>query len=271
MNDSSNRWWENYLVRYFLPSIAGMFIVKWLALNTGSDLKTYFPPFMQLDPKDFGTAHLLVWFLFGSFYCYLASYPILVFHATRSIDFKDLAGNPSNFILNPYLATLVFAIVAYCAAWLDLYWLGFLATVVYAAAQLFRLYKAFSAQRLFTYKKGYEASLAYAYLDKLSKRRSVKEEQEIRVNEEEGQGTTTHNRDRDLADSYKHLREHGNTAFIFFLELALCPVIFLALKGSSKYLDFAWLVPLLLIWVFPATAVHWFGQHLERRFSWFKG
>ena len=26
-----NRWWENYLVRYLMPSIAGIAIVSWLS------------------------------------------------------------------------------------------------------------------------------------------------------------------------------------------------------------------------------------------------
>jgi len=43
-NSSANtRWWENYLVRYFLPSVAGMFIVRWLDLNTCGSIGNYFP------------------------------------------------------------------------------------------------------------------------------------------------------------------------------------------------------------------------------------
>ena len=38
---SSNRWWESYLVRYFMPSIAGVAIVCWLtsACTNGPKLK----------------------------------------------------------------------------------------------------------------------------------------------------------------------------------------------------------------------------------------
>lgn len=38
-------------------------------------------------------------------------------------------------------------------------------------------------------------------------------------------------------ESYKHLREHGNTAFIFLLELALCPIFFIV-EASNRACGF---------------------------------
>lgn len=80
---NENRWWENYLVRYLVPSIAGMFILMWLNKNAGCKLEEYLPMLAFEKSKDFNTANLVCWLLFGTLYCYIASYPILVFHAVR--------------------------------------------------------------------------------------------------------------------------------------------------------------------------------------------
>jgi len=83
----TNRWWENYLVRYLMPSIAGVAIVSWLCAQGGDDLrqKLYLPP----HTSPLGTPSLTLLFLYGNLFCYVASYPVLVFHATRAIDLGD--------------------------------------------------------------------------------------------------------------------------------------------------------------------------------------
>ena len=35
----TTRWWENYLVRYLMPSIAGVAIVNWLCSYAGNGLR----------------------------------------------------------------------------------------------------------------------------------------------------------------------------------------------------------------------------------------
>lgn len=271
MNNTSaaTRWWENYLVRYFLPSVAGMIIIRWLDINSNGSISNYVPAFLLKEWKDFGTAHLIVWLLFGSLYCYIASYPILVFHATRVLDFKDRKGTLGGPWLNPYGHAVVFSIVAYISAWLDKLWLAFLTVSVFSLIQIVRLYKVYSRQALFGFKKGYEASVAYAYLNQLSKRRGVKEEKSTSEDDEGNAAEKTESRLVDLAESYKHLREHGNTAFIFLLELALCPIFLLALKHQHGLVDFSYVVLFVLIWIVPSALVHLLGQHLERRYSLF--
>ena len=91
------------------------------------------------------------------------------------------------------------------------------------------------------------------------------------MTDEDGTEVTENSTQRkDLADSYKHLREHGNTAFIFLLELALCPICYVVLTYQAGDLAFPLLSILLFIWVLPSALVHWLGQHLERRYSLFK-
>jgi hypothetical protein len=266
---AATRWWENYLVRYFLPSVAGMLIIRWLDLNAKGAISNYAPVFLLKEWKDFGTAHLIIWLLFGSLYCYIASYPILVFHATRVLDFKDREGTLSALWLSPYGHAVFFTFAAFAAAWLDWLWLAFVSVLIFAGVQLARLYKAYSRRELFGFSQGYEASVAYAYLNKLSKRRGVIEERSTWEDDEGNTAEKTDSRLVDLAESYKHLREHGNTAFIFLLELALCPIFFIALNHQRGLVDFSYVVIVVLIWIIPASLVHLLGQHLERRYSLF--
>lgn len=266
---ATTRWWENYLVRYFLPSVAGMLIIRWLDINVQDSISNYVPIFLLKEWKDFGLAHVIVWLLFGSLYCYIASYPILVFHATRVLDFKDRKGTLATTWLNPYLHTIFFAIFAYVAAWLDQLWVAFSAVSVFSFLQLVRLYKAYARKELFGFNQGYEASVAYAYLSKLSKRRGLTQEKKTLEDDEGGTVEEINSKLIDLAESYKHLREHGNTAFIFLLELALCPILFIALQRQDGLLDFSYAVIVVLIWIIPSAFVHLLGQHLERRYSLF--
>jgi hypothetical protein len=70
-----------------MPSVAGIAIVKWICWHGCSKLL----PLLYLPAKGekFETSSLILLFLYGNLFCYVASYPILVFHATRIIDFSD--------------------------------------------------------------------------------------------------------------------------------------------------------------------------------------
>ena len=276
MSNVSNttRWWENYLVRYFLPSVVGMIILRWLDINSQCAIREYIPVFLLADWKDFDISHLIVWLLFGSLYCYISSYPILVFHATRVLDFKDRAGTMNSILCNPYLHSILFTVIAYLAAWLDNLCMVFFAVILFTFTQLYRLYRVYADQRSFQFKEDFKSSIAYAYLHKLSNRRSVKEEmREIAIdgkNDDRNKNKKTILKHSDLVESYKHLREHGNTAFIFLLELGLCPVLFVGLNHQKNYVDFAYVSVLIVIWIIPSALVHLLGQHLERRYSLFE-
>lgn len=267
---AGTRWWENYLVRYFLPSIAGMIIMRWLDLNVQCTITKCAPGSLIPDGKDFGTPHLIVWLLLGSLYCYIASYPILVFHATRVLDFKDRSGRATKVWINPYIGSLILALLGYISAWQNFIWLAFIAVSLFSILQIYRLHKVYAIVNKFHFKNDkYRASVAYAYLDKLSRRRGVKEEKSSYEDDDGSTIERTTSRLVDIADSYRHMREHGNTAFIFFLELSLCPIVYVALKNQGQLVDFAYVSTLLMIWIIPSALVHYLGQHLERRFSLF--
>lgn len=83
----SNRWWESYLVRYFMPSIAGVATVGWLSSIAGNELKNIL--FFGLLGTELSAPVLTLLVIYGNLFCYVASYPILGFHATRVIDHDD--------------------------------------------------------------------------------------------------------------------------------------------------------------------------------------
>jgi len=70
-------------------------------------------------------------------------------------------------------------------------------------------------------------------------------------------------------DTYRHLREHGNSAFIFLLELGLTALVYCVIANSERSApeQLGMIAVLLAIWAVPSVLVHLIAQHLERRFS----
>lgn len=300
----NNRWWENYLVRYFVPSIAGMVLTGIIVTKFQFNLKDLLPNFSVAEIKDFQTAHLILWLLFGTLYCYIASYPILPFHASRVLDFKSTRNNQipnnglatNNLLLNPYLWTAIYAAAiyttfAYTSNCFFLFALIF--TAIFSLIQILRLFIAYSSLGGFKNQRYYKGTDAYAYLRTLSEIRArgdMETQQTItktdhqpdEVVEDPGTQESNKNSNRkvavtkiannstrftDSAESYRHLREHGNTAFIIFLEVAIFPIIYWAADNQS-----GWKIALLIsVWIFPALLTHYFAQHLEFLFSRYVG
>jgi hypothetical protein len=281
----SNRWWENYLVRYFLPSLAGMLIVYWIGRLAGA--LPYAPQVLPKDWNSFNTAHLILWLLLGSLYCYIASYPALVFHATRIIDFRNVEGQFATkfpyWLVNPYLSSTAFAIIVGVFALMGGRWRGWGAVAIvflFSSAQTWRIWRVFSAlgrfglDDLFNAKR--DASIAYAYLRTLSDRRGgtgeeVSNGERFEESYERLDGSTAIKDAKDFVDSYRHLREHGNTAFIVLLEIALYWVMVLVLEsGNTRPIESGVMFSaVIFLWVLPSVFIHFLAQHLERRFSWF--
>jgi hypothetical protein len=72
-------------------------------------------------------------------------------------------------------------------------------------------------------------------------------------------------------DTYRHLREHGNSAFTFILELALAGLVYCVITkpGQTPPQQLGAVGALFAIWAIPAVFVHFLGQSLEQRFSHF--
>jgi hypothetical protein len=275
----SNRWWESYLVRYFMPSIAGIALVGWLTFVAGEEFKNVI--LFSGWKGELSAQILILLILYGNLFCYIASYPVLSFHATRVIDLKDGVWRPN--VLDGYLITGVLAIVSLLAAIYVPKEAGFSAAlclvVIVAILQLCRL----SISMKLTAMEGLEesASAAYAFAHALAKRRGAlevtkettgpspkSEKDDPRALVRSERVTHWH---REVIETYRHMREHGNSAFIFVLELVLAAVCFLALKDGSVDVSvkLTRIGIIFAVWAIPAASVHLLGQAMERRFSHF--
>lgn len=272
----SNRWWESYLVRYFMPSIAGVAIVSWLVQVGGEDMRQAL--FFGHDGDDLSTPVLILLILYGNLFCYIASYPILGFHATRVIDQVEAVWRPSwldGYVASVLLGAVSLLILLVPAAY-RLY-LVFLVVIVFAGLQLYRVLVSLRKHKI----KGLQedSALAYGYVHALAKRRGALERTRSESRrtgtapdfstEERSDQKVTHWH-REVIETYRHMREHGNSAFIFFLELVLALICYVAVSaGGDVGTRLSVVAILFAIWALPAVSVHLLGQILERRFSQF--
>src|SRR6266436_5539194 len=286
----TTRWWENYLPRYLMPSIAGMAIVNLLCSYGDSGLKSILSLPASGTPVD--TASLTLLFLYGNLFCYIASYPVLVFHATRVMDFSDgkWRAHP---LVDGYLVTIALIACVFLLHWISpgrRYCLAFLAASLVSIIQLGRLWNV-SAHRFKPKGHGDLVSPAYFYTYVLAHRRGIPAVEETEKKgsgqdqtngpekpldedeEEKEEVTTTRSRTnlwrQEFMDTYRHLREHGNSAFIFLLEIALAALAYCVITkpGQSAAHQLAAIGWLFAIWAIPSALVHLHGQLLERRFS----
>lgn len=287
---NENRWWENYLVRYLVPSIAGMFILMWLNNNSVKSeivesgvikskiaevevikpeivkskiektgiLEQYFPMLKLTNGKDFNTASLTVWLLLGTLYCYIASYPILVLHAVRVYLLTKKNISPKLFVLFILLLLNMIFFVLY----LRIFFLIPIFVIIFSSFQYYFLYKVVEEESGYDYMK----HLAKAKND-LIPNTEINTEKKAEINAEKKAGYI-----KDITDSYKHLREHGNTALIILLEILLAFLLYVSLhyERENGYMDFSIVSIILIIWVSPAALVYFYGHLLERKFSEFE-
>lgn len=85
------RWWESYLVRYFLGSIVGMICVIVLVAQVDSDITSLLKVTLSSSANEKGASLLpmaIGLILFGLAYCYAASSPITVLHSARMLPNK---------------------------------------------------------------------------------------------------------------------------------------------------------------------------------------
>ena len=278
---NENRWWENYLVRYLVPSIAGMFILMWLNNNSVKSeivesgvikskiaevevikpeivkskiaevevikpeivkskiektgiLEQYFPMLKLTNGKDFNTASLTVWLLLGTLYCYIASYPILVLHAVRVYLLTKKNISPKLFVLFILLLLNMIFFVLY----LRIFFLIPIFVIIFSSFQYYFLYKVVEEESGYDYMK----HLAKAKND-LIPNTEINTEKKAEINAEKKAGYI-----KDITDSYKHLREHGNTALIILLEILLAFLLYVSLhyERENGYMDFS-IVSIILI------------------------
>jgi hypothetical protein len=280
-----------------MPSVAGVAIVKWISFHGRDNMLSILSLPSAKEPLD--TASLVLLFLYGNLFCYVASYPALVFHATRVLDFEDdrWTGRTP---LDGYIATGLLTLLALTATLVPQHcrpWAAFLLTAAFAAVQLRRVWLVFSIRKVVKNCRGVhgepggDVTSIYGYSFTLATRRGKRVkiiESEKKEDEKVAGGNSKADEQfedddervktklgevlwhKEYVETYRHLREHGNSALIFLLELALAALIYcITIPDNSGDRQLSTIGVLFAVWAFPAIWTHLMGQYLERRFSHF--
>jgi hypothetical protein len=179
------------------------------------------------------------------------------------MDFRD-GKWPAHLLFDGYILSVALILCVFFFHFVPpgyRYWPAFITASVVAIVQLSRLVIVFFPH--FT-APGHEdpvnAPYFYAYV--LAHRRVDS------VEMPEGETQDLKWRD-EIVETYRHLREHGNSAFIFLLELVLAALAYCVITkpGQSPTHQLGAVGLLFAIWAFPSAFVHLVAQHLERRFS----
>lgn len=241
MNEKNDRhWWEFYGVRYAQGTVVGALIIFFLFSQSPAFKGILFIP---SDAKDFGMPHLILLAIYGLAYCYIASAPILIMHAARGLLFSSRTNPSLSKFRAPRIAMIMIpaAIItavfyfnsdngnAFSCGALFLY-LALVALQIILLAQIFRL--------------SWKETRDY-YLAIISKRKL--------------------DENAEYVESYKHIREHGNSflivAFQFFLAAPI--YTFVASPNISNAEAVGNLVLIVMLWIFPASTIWFFGNKLE--------
>jgi hypothetical protein len=237
-NDS--HWWEFYGVRYAQGMVVGAMIVFFLFSQNDALKKLLFLP---ADPKDFGMPHLILLAVYGLAYCYIASAPILIMHAGRGLLFQSPTNKtPNDGIISRILWVIVPSVLIttiYCITTTTNIVIGGLAVFLYALLVIFQVRILLSI-----FRTSWQQTIDY-YLVIVNKRNE--------------------NIDSGYVESYKHLREHGNSflivAFQFFLAFPI--FIFVSQPTIAREDSIRHLIMIVLVWVLPAATIWLFGNKLE--------
>lgn len=256
--ESFTRWWEFYVVRYAMGTVVGAIvfyllckgntILQPLLFETGTAASSNkgSPVPISLDGS-----RLTLLAAYGLVYCYIASAPILVFHAGRFLLRLDTTKSTKAKWIAWCLSLPFVTSVVSC-------WYLVATTsnqVTMLVSSVFFLVCVLWLEGIVVYRTLVHSIDLYQFYVGLSERRK-----------------TT---DGEIVESYRHLREHGNSFFIVFLEIALAIVLFgtgmLASKltGASNATTgecVAYIV-VLVLWILPAVLVWVIATVLERRFA----
>ena len=322
-HESSNfsRWWEFYAVRYAVGTVVGAIIVFLLCSNipelkpilfetTGGKLyeatgvKSYEATGVKLHEETGVKLHettggkldsssLLLLAGLGLAYCYIASAPILVFHAGRFLLTTDK--NKYRLLRRSLCRAFCLALCAGCRP--EKSFATYLRRALRAVRKpqnttaiwlhrVFRLALIFMAPSLLTlafycYLAPTDEATRYLYtlvfliyslliwpqfltiggaLFKTKELLSFYTALDYKRQKHRGA----------LVESYKHLREHGNSFAIVVLEIILAIPIYLAAiftKNSSPGSTMSTIIMILLVWITPAAFVWLVGTQFERAFS----
>lgn len=256
-SQSTARWWEFYAVRYGMGSVVGAIIFFFLC----STNPVFKPMLFGADAGKIDGTTLALLAGYGLAFCYIASAPILVFHVSRfllQISMGSSGGSGATgwrryagvllTLLPPIGALIIFALTRTTSGIV----LAFYCFVFWLASMvIWPQYLAIG----FTLAKTRELLTFY---EKLAGKRKA------------GTGG--------IVESYRHMREHGNSFLIVVLEMILAIILFTAgnlevsltgVVSPSKEIYVLPYIMIIFLWIIPAAAVWLVGTLFERRFSGF--
>ncbi|HTY84335.1 MAG TPA: hypothetical protein VMB19_08950 [Silvibacterium sp.] len=242
MAENQTRWWEFYAVRYAMGTVVGAAALMFLCSKT-QEIQSVLPGIRPPEAGSLETPRIFLTAAYGLIYCYVASAPILVFHAGRFLLNPDTPKRRTGSLTLLYSILPVLCVIGACCASFHYQVEGkfFICLTAYAFALLLELEVAtvyFSIVR---------SQALFDFYDVLDKRRHE-------------------SRNGEIVESYRHLREHGNSFFIVFLEMALAVVLFEIQKLLPSCLVAASWLGLLIVWIGPAVCIWLVGTLFERRF-----
>lgn len=250
------KWWEFYLVRYALGTVFGVLIVNAL-VKSGLAV-----PFPDASISEIGKPEgypLLI--AYGLAYCYLSSAPILVFHASR-FAMRQTGVRPST------IGILAVSALAAIAWWSVVNREGFTAALfVSSGITIGSVCFILLTQVRALYHGMTNPGGMWEFYRRLDENRR-------------------NSANKELIDSYRHLREHGNAFFVVLLELLLGLGLYVAGKvslfppaiigkcvsgnlGCDVMLTQGVIqtISVIAIWVVPGAAVWGIGCLLEAQFA----
>lgn len=199
------------------------------------------------------SAHILLLAAYGLTFCYVASAPLLVLHAGRFLIGNTLSSSGwrrkmrqvSLLLVPPLLAT---ALMVYCSSASESF------SLISAVATFTFLFVLITQLRVILLTL-YRENDFFKFYENLASARQT--------------GNS------DLIESYRHLREHGNSIAIVLMEVILAGVLFAASKDAttiprvfSDYLDvIGRYVVICTLWILPGACVLLLAVTLERQFA----
>lgn len=227
-----------------MGTVVGALIIHFI-FSTNEHLQSLL--FLPKDPADFGGAHLALLAAYGLAFCYIASGPVLIMHMARAMFWVPIQKKGWRSSANRSGAILAPALIAGEAYWFlsptqsfPIFWKSavvFLFGMVLAlqVVLLIRVFRNSSQQTI-------------RYYRRLIERR-------------ERPGSAQY------VESYRHLREHGNSFFIVFFEFLLGLILFAFVNADSVATSTENVIRNLFIviflWSMPASIVWFFGNKLE--------
>ena len=233
----AGRWWEYYVLRYFLGTIVGaVIVVSYLAQNG-------FP----VEPAKLAASEIAALAALGFAYCYIASAPGLVFHAVRGMRWRWNRGlfrrDTSRCKTNKLWQWLALFFVMGCVVTLivsrdkwggkgDPNW------PVIGLTLCGGIWAVEIAMLLMAAKQIRTVCVFYKHI-------AGERSRKVAANAQ-------------LVESYRHLREHANAFEIVVFEILLAGALFTWPKHAAL---------IAVIWSLPAVFCWLIGTHLEREFA----